>query len=60
MGYCRKERKRPLGRPRHKWVDNIKMGLVEIEWGNVGLIGLARKGCQWRVLVNAAMNLRVL
>jgi hypothetical protein len=38
----KKERKRPLGRPRHSWLDNIKMDLGEIEWGDVDWIGMAQ------------------
>jgi hypothetical protein len=53
------EGKRPLGRPRRKWVDNIKMGLLEIGWGDVHWIGLAQDRDRWRALVNAAINLRV-
>jgi hypothetical protein len=53
------EGKRPLGRPKHRWVDNIKMGLLEIGWGGVDWIGLAQDRDKWRALVNAVMNLRV-
>jgi hypothetical protein len=53
------ERKRPLGRPRHRWVDNIKIDLREIEWDGMDWIGLAENRDQWRALVNTAMNLRV-
>jgi hypothetical protein len=52
------EGKKPLGRPRHRWVDNIKMNLLEIELGVVGWIGLDQDRCRWRALVNAVMNLR--
>jgi hypothetical protein len=55
----RPERKRPLGRPRHRWEDNIKMDLGEIGWGCVDWIGLAQDRDQWRALVNMVMNLRV-
>jgi hypothetical protein len=48
------ERKRPLGRPRRRSVD-----LVEVGWGDVDWIGLARDGNKWRSVVNAVMNLRV-
>jgi hypothetical protein len=48
------ERNKPLGRPRRKWVDNIKVDLVEIDW-----IGLAQDRDKWRALMNAVMNLRV-
>jgi hypothetical protein len=47
------------GRPRHSWVDNIKMDIVMIGWGGVGWIGLAQDGKKWRALVNVVMNLRV-
>jgi hypothetical protein len=53
------EGKRPLGRRRCRWVDNIKMDLREIEWGGMDWIDLAQDRDQWRVLVNTVMNLRV-
>jgi hypothetical protein len=53
------EGKRPLGRPRHRWVDNIKMGLREIGWDGIDLIDLAWDRDQWRTLVNTVINLRV-
>jgi hypothetical protein len=53
------EEKRPLGRPRRRWVDNIKMDLLEIGWGGVDWIGPAQDRDKWRALVNAVMNLRV-
>jgi hypothetical protein len=53
------EGRRPLGRPRRRWVDNIKIDLLEIGWGDVDWIGLAQDGDKWRALVNAVMNLRV-
>jgi hypothetical protein len=46
-------------RPRRRWVDNIKMDLLEIGWGGVDWIGLAQDRDKCRGLVNAAMNLRV-
>jgi hypothetical protein len=49
----------PLGRPRRRWVDNIKIDLREIEWDGMDLIDLAQDSDQWRALVNTAMNLRV-
>jgi hypothetical protein len=53
------EVKRPLGRPRHRWVDNIKMDLTEIGWDGRDGIELAQDRDQWRVLMNTVMNLRV-
>jgi hypothetical protein len=53
------EGKRPLGRPRGRWVDNVKMDLREIEWDGMDWIYLAQDRDQWRALVNAVMNLRV-
>jgi hypothetical protein len=53
------EGKRPLGRPRCRCVDNIKIDLVEIGWGGVDWIGLAQDRDKWRALANAVMNLRV-
>jgi hypothetical protein len=51
------EGKRPLGRPRCRWVDNIKMDLLEVGWGGVDWIGLAQDRDKRRALVNAVMNL---
>jgi hypothetical protein len=51
--------KRPLGRRRRRWIDNIKMDLLEIGVNAVDWIGLAQDRYRWRALVNAAMNLRV-
>jgi hypothetical protein len=51
--------KRPLGRPRRRWVDNIKMDLREIGWDGWDSIDLAQDRDQWRALVKAVMNLRV-
>jgi len=53
------EGKRPLGRPRRRWEDNIKMGLQEVGCGGVDWIELAQDRDRWRALVNAVMNLRV-
>jgi hypothetical protein len=53
------EGKRPLGRPRRRWVNNIKMDLREIGWAGVGWIDLAQDRDQWRALVNTVMNIRV-
>jgi hypothetical protein len=49
----------PLGRPRRRWVDNIKMDLREMGWDCVDWIELAQDRDQWRALVNTVMNLRV-
>jgi hypothetical protein len=51
--------KRPLGRPRRRWVDNIKMDLTEIGWGDMDWIDQAQDRDQWRALVNTVMNLWV-
>jgi hypothetical protein len=51
------EGKRPLGRPRRRWVDNIKMDFLEIGWGGVNWIGLAQDRDKWRALVNATRTL---
>jgi hypothetical protein len=53
------EGERPRGRPRRRWVDNIKMDLLDIDWGAVDWIGLAQDRDKWRALVNAVMNFRV-
>jgi hypothetical protein len=53
------KRKKPLGRPRRRWEDNIKMDLREIGWGGMDWIDLAQDRDQWRALVNTIMNLRV-
>jgi hypothetical protein len=53
------EGKRPLGRPRHRWIDNIKMDRLEIGLNVVEWIGLAQDRYRWRALVNSVMNLRV-
>jgi hypothetical protein len=53
------EGKRPLGRPRRRWVDSIRMDLTEIGWDDMDWIDLARDRDQWRALVNTVMNLRV-
>jgi len=68
MGECRgvyrvlvgkREGKRPLGRPRRRWEDNIKMDLQEVGCGGMDWIDLAQDKDRWRALVNAVMNLRV-
>jgi hypothetical protein len=53
------EGKRPLGRSRRRWEDNIRMYLRKIGWGGKDWIDLAQDRDQWRVLVNTVMNLRV-
>jgi hypothetical protein len=53
------EGKKPLGRPRRRWIDNIKMDFLEIGLRVVDWIGLPQDKCKWRALVNAVMNLRV-
>ena len=53
------EGNRPLGRPRRRWVDNIRMDLQEVGCGRVDWIGLAQDRDGWRKLVNAVVNLRV-
>jgi hypothetical protein len=50
---------RPLGRPRRRWEDNIKMDLREVGRGGIDWISLAQDRERWRALVNAVMNLRV-
>ena len=51
--------KHPLGRPRRRWVDNIRMDLQEVGCGYMDWIGLAQDRDRWRTLVSAVMNLRV-
>jgi len=53
------ERKRPFGRPRCRWEDNIKMDLQEVGCGDMDWIDLAQDRDRWRSLVNGVMNLRV-
>jgi hypothetical protein len=53
------EGKGPLGRPRCRWEDNIKMDLQEVGCGSMDWIELAKDTDRWRALVNAVMNLRV-
>jgi hypothetical protein len=54
------EGKRPIGRPRRRWEDGIRMDLTEIDCGSVEWIHLAQERDRWRALVNTVMNLRVL
>jgi len=63
-GVCRvlmgkREGRRPLARPRRRWVDNIRMDLQEVGCGYMDWIGLAQDRDRWRTLVGAVMNLRV-
>jgi hypothetical protein len=51
--------RKPLGRPRRRWLDNIRMDLVEVGWGDVDWIDLAQDRDRWRTLVNSVLNLRV-
>jgi hypothetical protein len=51
--------KRPLGRPGHRWEDNIKVDLQEVECGGIDWIELAQGRDRWQALVNVVMNLRV-
>jgi ribosome biogenesis protein Tsr3 len=53
------EGKRSLGRPRRRWVDNIRMDLVEVSWSDVDWIGLAQDRNRWRARVNSVLNLQV-
>ena len=53
------EGKRPLGRPRCRWENNIKMGLQEVGCGGMNWIDLAKDRDRWRALVNAVRNFRV-
>jgi len=53
------EGRRPLARPRHRWVDNIKIDLQEVGCGCMDWIGLAQDRDRWRTLVSAVMNRRV-
>jgi hypothetical protein len=53
------ERRRLLGRPRHRWLDNIRMDLVEVGWVDIDWTGLAQDRDRWRALVNSVLNLRV-
>ena len=55
----KREGKRPLGKTRHRWEDNIKIDLEEVGCGGVDWTELAENRDKWRALVNAVMNLRV-
>jgi hypothetical protein len=54
------EGERPLGRPRHRWVDNIMLDFVETGWCDVSWIGMAQDKDKWRAVVNVVMNFWVL
>jgi hypothetical protein len=51
--------KEPLGRPRRRWLVNIRMDLIEVGWSDVDWIGLAQDKDRWRALVNSVLKLRV-
>jgi hypothetical protein len=53
------EGKRPIGRPRRRCFNNIRMDRAEVRWGDVDWIGLAKDRNRWRALVNSVLNLRV-
>jgi hypothetical protein len=53
------EGKRPLGRPRLRWMDNIRMDLEDVGWGDMDWIGLAKDRNRFITLVNSVLNLRV-
>jgi hypothetical protein len=53
------EGRRPLKRPRRRWLDNIRMDLLEVGWGDMDWIDLAQDRDRWRALVNSVLNLRV-
>jgi hypothetical protein len=53
------EGRRPLGRPRRRWLNNIRMDLVEVGWGNVNWIGLAQDRDRWRALLDSVLKLWV-
>jgi hypothetical protein len=55
----RPEGRRPLGRPRRRWDDNIKMDIREVGWEDMNWIELAQDRDRWQALVNAVMNLGV-
>jgi hypothetical protein len=55
----RRDGKRPLGRPRHRWENNIEMHLQEVGGGTMDWIAVVQVTDRWRAIVNALMNLRV-
>jgi hypothetical protein len=56
---ARPKGKRPLGRPRRRWVDSFQMGIQEVGCGGMDWIDLAQDTDRWRALVNAVMNIRI-
>jgi hypothetical protein len=56
----RPEGRRPPGRPRRRWLDNIRMDLVEVGWDDLDCIGLAQDRDRWRALMNSVLNIRVI
>jgi hypothetical protein len=57
--YSSPEGRKKVGRPRRRWLDNVRMDLVEVGWGDVDWIGLAQDRDRWRALVNSVLNLRI-
>jgi hypothetical protein len=53
------EEERPLGRPKCRWMDNVRMDPAEVGWGDADWIGVAQDSDRWRALVNSVWNLRV-
>jgi hypothetical protein len=53
------EGRRPLRRPRYRWLHNIRMDLVEVGWGDVDWIGLAQDRDRWRAVVDSVLNLGI-
>jgi hypothetical protein len=53
------EGKRPLGRTRRRWVNNIRIDLGKVEWVNMNWIGLSQDKNRWRALVNSVLNRRI-
>jgi hypothetical protein len=53
------EEKKPVGRTRRRWVDNVRMDLKEVGWGDVDWIGLAQDRNRWRTLINLVLKVGV-
>jgi hypothetical protein len=53
------EERRPIGKPRRRWEDNIKIDLREVGWGGADWLNLAQDRDRWRAIVNTVMNLWV-